>query len=65
MSLDMNEKYADLDRRLHDDFLKLDEEEAKDPGEKSLDSSKSNKHQKEVLISETNQDGLMSGHNPF
>lgn len=54
-----------LDQRLHDDFLKMDEEEAKDPFEPATDTSKMKKLQKEVLISETNQDGLMTGHNPI
>jgi len=56
-------KYLDLDNRLHDDFVKLDQEA--DPYDQALNLDDKMKNLDIALLQETNQDGLIVGHMAF
>ncbi len=63
-----------LEKELHDDFVKMDKEAAKHPNdvpypepdeekEKQKEKQKEKEELETALIQETNQDGLIRGHN--
>lgn len=57
--------HSDLDQRLHDDFIRLDET-VPDPYDQRPAIELNEKGLKDrAMIQEANQDGLLNGHVPF